>query len=86
MALITETSAAIEPRLMNDMNTALDRADTLLGFVTDVQDRLEASPTTQGTPTTESPSPNNLTSKLDALNNTLSLAIEKVRESKALLG
>ena len=78
--------AAKEPRLMNDMNAALERADTLLGLIADVQDRLEASPTAQGTPTTESPSPNNLTSKLDALNNTLSLTIDKVRESRALLG
>lgn len=75
-----------EPRLMNDMNAALERADTLLGLVTDVQDRLEASPTVQGTPTTASPEPNNLTSKFETLNNTLSLAIEKVRESTGLLG
>ncbi len=77
---------AKEPRLMNDMNGALERADTLLGLVIAVQDRLEMAAPAQGTPTTESPEPNNLTSKLENLNNTLSLAIEKVRESKALLG
>ena len=77
----------IEPRLMNDMNAALTKAETLLGLVTDVQDRLE-TPTAAvpSTPTTESPTPNNLTSKIETLNDTLQLAIEKVRESNGLLG
>lgn len=77
---------ATEPRLMNDMNAALERAGTLLGLVTDVQDRLEATPVVASTPTTASPEPNNLTSKFDTLNDTLQLAIERARESKALLG
>lgn len=78
---------AKEPRLMNDMDAALERADTLLALVRDVQDRLEtAVGTVPGQPSNTSPSPNNLTSKFETLNNTLSLAIEQVRESKGLLG
>ncbi len=84
MPEITETVK--EPRLMNDMNAALERAGALLGLVTDVQSHLEMLPTTEGTPSATSPEPNTLTSKFETLNNTLSLAIEKVRESKALLG
>lgn len=80
------TETTIEPRLMNDMNAALESADTLLGLVTDVQERLEMSAAVQGTPSTASPEANNLTSKFETLNNVLALAIEKVRESKGLLG
>ena len=83
---MSATETAKEPRLMNDMNGALERAETLLGLVTDVQERLETSPSAQGSPTTASPTPNNLTSKMGTLNDTLQLAIEKVRESTGLLG
>lgn len=75
---------ATEPRLMNDMNGALERADTLLSYTTQVLEALEG-----GLPTTatseRSPSPNNLTGKFAELNETLKLAIDKALEAKQLL-